>query len=105
VRRNALTQGGRWAGLPEGTPVEADADEREAAARVLAACPFRDLLYARVDLVRDGSGRPLLLELELVEPTLFVADSPAGLERLVEALRRRLGKVRGAGLASGRGAC
>lgn len=105
VRKNALTQGGRWAGLPEGTPVEADADERAAAERVLAACPFADLLYARVDLVRDASGRPLLLELELVEPTLFVADSPAGLERLVGALRRRLGTRDAEGLASRPGAC
>ncbi|MGH7336344.1 MAG: ATP-grasp domain-containing protein [Myxococcota bacterium] len=105
VRKNALTQGGRWAGLPEGTPVEADADEREAAARVLAACPLGDLLYARVDLVRDAGGKPLLLELELVEPTLFVADQPAGLERLVAALRRRLHGARPAGLASGPGAC
>ena len=105
VRKNALTQGGRWAGLPEGTPVEADAGERAAAARVLAACPFADLLYARVDLVRDASGRPLLLELELVEPTLFVADAPAGLERLVGALRHRLGARDSEGLASRPGAC
>jgi hypothetical protein len=105
VRKNALTQGGRWAGLPEGTPVEADADERDAAARVLAACPLGDLLYARVDLVRDAAGRPLLLELELVEPTLFVADQPAGLERLIAALRRRLDRARPAGLASRPGAC
>lgn len=105
VRKNSLTRGGRWAGLPEGTPVAADADERAAAAAVLAACPFRDLLYARVDLVRDGSGRPLLLELELVEPTLFVADAPAGLERLVAALRRRLGNPARPGLASRPGAC
>jgi hypothetical protein len=105
VRKNALTQGGRWAGLPEGTPVEADADERAAAARVLAACPLGDLLYARVDLVRDAAGRPLLLELELVEPTLFVADQPAGLERLVAAIRRRLAELRPAGLASRPGAC
>lgn len=90
VRKNALTHGGRWAGLPEGTPVEASPEERAAAAAVLAACPLRDLLYARVDLVHDHAGRPLLLELELVEPTLFVADSPAGLERLVAALERRL---------------
>jgi hypothetical protein len=90
VRKNSLTHGGRWAGLPEGTPVEATPEERAAAAAVLAACPLGDLLYARVDLVHDASGRPLLLELELVEPTLFVADSPAGLERLVAALLRRL---------------
>jgi hypothetical protein len=90
VRKNPLTRGGRWAGLPEGVPVEAERDELDAAARVLAACPFDALLYARVDLVRGAGGEPLLLELELAEPTLFLADAPAGLERLVAALLRRL---------------
>jgi hypothetical protein len=90
VRKNSLTRGGRWAGEPEGRPVEATADELEAARTVLAAAGFADLLYARVDLVRDGDGRPLLLELELIEPTLFLADHPAGLARLLDALERRL---------------
>lgn len=90
VRKNSLTRGGRWAGLPEGTPVVAGADELDAARRVLAATPFADLLYARVDLVRDAADRPLLLELELVEPTLFLADAPDGLARLVAGIERRL---------------
>lgn len=90
VRKNALTLGGRWAGLPEGQPVEAAPDELAAAEAVLAAAGFSDLLYARVDLTRDAAGRPLLLELELTEPTLFVADSPGGLARLVDAVVQRL---------------
>ena len=57
---------------------------------MLAAAPFSNLLYARVDLVRDADDRPLLLELELVEPTLFLAGSPDGLDRLVAAVERRL---------------
>jgi len=90
VRKNPITRGGRWAGLPEGTPVAADDDELEVARRVLAAAPAADLLYARVDLVRDAAGAPRLLELELAEPTLFLADHPAGLERLVAGIERRL---------------
>jgi hypothetical protein len=90
VRKNALTLGGRWAGLPEGMPVPAAADELAAAQAVLAAMPAQQWLYARVDLVRDGAGRPLLLELELAEPTLFLADHPEGLARLVTALEHRL---------------
>jgi glutathione synthase/RimK-type ligase-like ATP-grasp enzyme len=90
VRKNPITRGGRWAGLPEGTPVEADAAERAAAERVLAAAGRGPLLYARVDLVRDERGEPRLLELELAEPTLFLADAPAGLARLVAAIERRL---------------
>ena len=99
VRKNALTRGGRWAGLPEGVPVAAAPDELAAARRVLAAAQAAlapagapELLYARVDLVRDAAGRPLLLELELSEPTLFLADHPDGLARLVAALERRLGR-------------
>jgi glutathione synthase/RimK-type ligase-like ATP-grasp enzyme len=90
VRKNPITRGGRWAGLPEGTPVAAAGDELEVARRVLAAAPAADLLYARVDLVRDASGAPHLLELEAAEPTLFLADHPAGLARLVAGIERRL---------------
>lgn len=90
VRKNPITRGGRWAGLPEGTPVAATDDELEVARRVLAAAPASDLLYARVDLVRDAAGAPVLLELELAEPTLFLADHPAGLARLLAGIERRL---------------
>jgi len=90
VRKNALTRGGRWSGLPEGAPVEVADDELAAARRVLAAQPWRGLLYARVDLVRDGEGVPRLLELELAEPTLFLAGCVAGLRRLADGVERRL---------------
>ena len=90
IRKNALTHGGRWAGLPEGVPVEIAPDERAAAERILAlACP-EPPLYARVDLVRDEAGEPRLLELELVEPTLFFTTCPGSAERYVAALLRRL---------------
>lgn len=94
VRKNALTLGGRWAGLPEGAPVEAAPDEIAVAARALAAAGLDGALYARVDLTRDADGTPLLLELEATEPTLFLADAPAALARLVGALERRLAGAR-----------
>ena len=43
-------------------------------------------LYARVDLVRDGSGAPRVMELELLEPSLFLLQHPPALERLADAL-------------------
>ena len=93
VRKNALTLGGRWAGLPEGTSVDASTDELATGERVLAAAwaaiGERDALYARIDLTRDEAGNPLLLELELIEPTLFLGESPAALRRLVAALAGR----------------
>lgn len=86
VRKNALTQGGRWTELPEGAPVEAAEDELAAAERVLAAAGAGRALYARVDLTRDAAGDPLLLELELAEPTLFLAERPAAIAWLVRRL-------------------
>jgi glutathione synthase/RimK-type ligase-like ATP-grasp enzyme len=47
-------------------------------------------LYARIDLVEDADGAPLLLELELTEPSLFFAGDTARLARFAAAVRRRL---------------
>ena len=43
-------------------------------------------LYARVDLVRDAGGRPVLLELEAVEPHLYLATSAGAAERFARAI-------------------
>ena len=48
-------------------------------------------LYARVDLVPVGSGLAVM-ELELIEPSLFLDHGPAGLEALERAIRRRLAR-------------
>jgi len=77
--------------------LEIAADERALAAAVLAKVtggPVRvggkdDLLYARVDLIRDDWGSPLLAELELVEPSLFLLQSQLALQRLVAAIASR----------------
>jgi O-ureido-D-serine cyclo-ligase len=68
----------------------ADAAELAAAERVLARLPFEALLYARVDLVRDGEGQPRLLELEITEPSLYLAHQPGSAERFVTAVLSRL---------------
>ncbi len=61
-------------------PVAATEVERAVAEAVLDATPFEreDLLYARVDLVHGPAGAPLLLELELVEPSMFFEHAPPG---------------------------
>ena len=66
------------------------AEERAVAEQILAAVP-QPLLYARVDLARDERGRPHLMELELIEPSLFLAGHPAAAEQLAQAIMRRLG--------------
>ena len=66
-----------------------EADERELALRALA--PYaQQILYARVDVARAADGKPRVMELELVEPSLFLRQCPASSERLVAALLRRL---------------
>lgn len=61
-------------------------EEREAAEAVLAAVDER-LLYARVDLVRGLDGRPALIELELIEPDLYLGYDPARGASFTEAVR------------------
>ncbi len=51
----------------------------------LVSREFGTPLYARVDLIDHTDGKPMLLELELVEPSLFFATAPASLDRFVEA--------------------
>jgi hypothetical protein len=48
------------------------------------------LLYARVDLAPGPDGSPVLMELELVEPSLFFPQNPGALERFVSGIRGRL---------------
>jgi glutathione synthase/RimK-type ligase-like ATP-grasp enzyme len=56
---------------------------------VLASLGFADLLYARVDLVHDGDGWAIM-ELELVEPSLFLAYDPTTTAALARAIKGRL---------------
>jgi glutathione synthase/RimK-type ligase-like ATP-grasp enzyme len=66
-------------------------DEIEVARAALAAVPDGEpLLYARVDLVRDGDDRPLLSELELIEPSLYFGWGADSAERLAGAIFARL---------------
>ena len=89
VRKRSHFVGGRHVG-PEGLPVEAADDERHAAAVVLRLARAEGALYARVDLARDDAGRPCLMELELVEPTLFFTGAPGAADRMAEALEARV---------------
>ena len=59
------------------------------AERVLEAapCPW---VYARVDAVETSRG-PTLMELELIEPDLFLATRPDAAQRLARALLARAG--------------
>jgi hypothetical protein len=60
-------------------------DEHAAADAILAEVD-EPLLYARVDLVRDHAGAPVLMELELVEPDLYLRFDPLAGERFARAV-------------------
>jgi glutathione synthase/RimK-type ligase-like ATP-grasp enzyme len=72
---------------------EPSARELEVGEQVLDAAELRgpvaraDLLYARVDLVPGPEGEPLLLELELAEPSLFFRAGHGAAERWAETVR------------------
>ena len=66
-------------------PYEPWPDELAAAEAALDAAG-EPLLYARVDLVRDEKGRPVLMELEAVEPDLFLEFDPGAPARFAEAV-------------------
>jgi hypothetical protein len=75
--------------LPAGeageTPVEASEAEIAVASRAVGALP-EPAVYARVDLVAADDGLPRVLELELVEPSLFLSMHPHAAERFADAL-------------------
>jgi glutathione synthase/RimK-type ligase-like ATP-grasp enzyme len=88
---HAVRKGRRFAGDPESVtgPVVVTADEAKVARAALAAAPASPL-YARVDLAPGHDGAPRLMELELIEPSLFFKYGPRALERLPAAIAERL---------------
>jgi hypothetical protein len=65
----------------------ATADQVLDAAELRGPAPRSALLYARVDLVPGDDGEPLLLELELAEPSLFFGSAPGSARRWADAVR------------------
>lgn len=94
-RKGALLATG--AGFVEGlyAPEEievhaATRSERDLGEAVLDALPFgrQEMLYARVDLV-EGEVGPAVLEVELTEPSLFLATADGAAERFADAIAQR----------------
>lgn len=73
----------QYGGTHEAAEVSAQA--LEIGSRALAACPG-DPLYARVDLVETDDGQLALIELELVEPALYLDVNPESASTLARAL-------------------
>jgi hypothetical protein len=89
---HAIRKTARFTGDPEQIdgPMPIADDERAIAMAALA--PFASqIMYGRVDLARDDAGKPMVMELELVEPSLFFLKHPPALDRFVARLLRELG--------------
>lgn len=76
---------------PEATVslITPDPEEIAFAYTVLSKIPF-PLLFARVDLLRDETGTLRLMELELVEPDLWLGFAPHAVERFADALMKKI---------------
>lgn len=68
-------------------------DEELAVARATIAAAPEAPFYARVDLVPDGVGRPRVMELELIEPDLYLDLTPDRGTRFAALLAERLLKA------------
>jgi O-ureido-D-serine cyclo-ligase len=68
------------------------ADELAVAKAALAALPGGPLAYARVDLIRAADGSPVLLELELTEPSLFFPYGDGSADRFASTIKARLAR-------------
>lgn len=69
-------------------PIEPDPSDAREVAAMHAALPF-DLLSARIDVVR-WEGRLCVLELELIEPMLYLELAPGSAGRLADATIARV---------------
>ncbi len=88
---HAVRKSPRWDGeeesVSEALPI--DAAEADLAQQALAVVDA-PLLYARIDVAPGPDGSPLLMELELLEPSLFFPQEPRSLTRFAEGIHRRL---------------
>jgi glutathione synthase/RimK-type ligase-like ATP-grasp enzyme len=71
-------------------PREPSAAERALAEQVLSLLGDDPLLYARVDLLPGPAG-PVVIELELTEPSLFLGYAEGAAGRLAAAIQARVG--------------
>lgn len=76
------------------SPRQASTAQRAVAEAALATARARTgqwpFLYARVDLIDDDAGAPMVLEVELVEPSVFLVTDPRAAERFAAAISARV---------------
>ncbi|MGB9378206.1 MAG: hypothetical protein WCB04_11905 [Mycobacteriales bacterium] len=82
-------------GQPTIAAREPTADELSLAEQALRAVPAgsEPLLYARVDILPGADGSPVLLELELTEPHMYLSHSPGAVQRFAAAIAHAVGRT------------
>jgi hypothetical protein len=71
-------------------PVTPQEDELLLAQKILGLLPSPPL-YARVDVIHDEAGTLRLMELELIEPKLWLSFAPHAVQRFADAIAKRAG--------------
>jgi hypothetical protein len=69
------------------------AGANELAQAALAAAP-EEATYARVDIIRDDAGELAIMELELIEPALFLHLAPQANATFAAAVRSAAERAR-----------
>jgi len=87
VRKSPRFEGQHEAVSGDAVPISA---AESALARAALGVVREPMLYARIDVAPGPAGAPVVMELELVEPSLFFPQCPAALERFVAAIGRRV---------------
>ncbi|WP_020013236.1 ATP-grasp domain-containing protein [Promicromonospora sukumoe] len=98
IRKNALLTGpaedtGELYAEEENSAYEATPEQIEVAERALAVARTAtgaDLTYARVDLVTGDDGVPMVIELELTEPSLWMKYGTGVEDKLADAVVKLL---------------
>ena len=91
VRKHPAAGDFRVQSIWGGTVASAEAEPGHVAVAEQALAQLAEPpLYARVDLVTDLDGDPAMIELELIEPNLYLNTDPAAAERLADATKSRL---------------
>lgn len=90
----AVRKGARWSGDLEQSrglvePTEAELSLVERALGAVSSLGLGTPAYARVDIASGDDGRPLLMELELLEPSLFLDRLPGAADDLVRCVAAR----------------
>jgi O-ureido-D-serine cyclo-ligase len=94
IRKGPLLRAG--AALVEGlfapeqiTPRQPQSDELAVARQAYAAIGSSRPVYARIDLIRGADDAPVVLELELTEPSLFFVHAPGSAQHFARVVLER----------------